>query len=140
MKVEDRMLRAAIEHYKRLACVTEGAKGVMWTLNTDPAFWSAVETSFRSPGARLSPRGRSISVMKADVHVKKDGKWYVATDLVTHIADQGRTRGAAIRNLTKGLREHYEVLVDLAPRKRGTKAPSTRRDATPSRRGRSRSR
>ena len=60
-KVEDRMLRAAIEHYKRLGCVTEGSEGVMWTVNTDPAFWSAVETSFRSPGERLSPRGRSRS-------------------------------------------------------------------------------
>ena len=69
-KVEDRILRAAIEHYKRLACVTEGAKGVMWTLNTDPAFWSTVETSFRSPSAKApftrrdatpSRRGRSRS-------------------------------------------------------------------------------
>ena len=60
-KVEDQMLRAAIEHYKRLACVTEGAKGVMWTLNTDPAFWTAVETSFKSPGRGLSRRGRSRS-------------------------------------------------------------------------------
>ena len=78
--------------------------------------------------------------MKAVVHVKKDGKWYVATDLVTHIADQGRTRDTAIRNLTKGLREHDEVMIDLALRKRGTKAPFTRPGAAPSPRGRSRSR
>ncbi|HLF06937.1 MAG TPA: hypothetical protein VI893_07200 [Thermoplasmata archaeon] len=36
-------LRAALEHYKRLGCVTEGSKGVMWTLNADPDFWKTVE-------------------------------------------------------------------------------------------------
>jgi len=59
--------------------------------------------------------------MKAVVQVKKDGKWYVATDLVRHVADQGRTREEAIRNLTKGLREHYEILLEMAPRKRDTR-------------------
>jgi len=59
--------------------------------------------------------------MKAVVQVKKDGKWYVATDLVTQVADQGRTREEAIRNLTKGLQGHYEVLLELAPRKRSTR-------------------
>jgi len=59
--------------------------------------------------------------MKAVVQVRKDGKWYVATDLVTHVADQGRTREEAIRNLTKGLREHYEILLEMAPRKRDTR-------------------
>ncbi len=66
-------------------------------------------------------RCASIPIVKAVVQVKKDGKWYVATDLVTHVADQGRTREEAIRNLTKGLQEHYEVLLELAPRKRGTR-------------------
>ncbi len=42
-KVMHATLRAAIEHYKRLGCVTEGSKGVMWTLNADPAFWGAVK-------------------------------------------------------------------------------------------------
>jgi len=58
--------------------------------------------------------------MKAIVQVKKEGKWYVATDLVTHVADQGKTRQQAVRNLSTGLREHYEILLQLAPRKRGT--------------------
>ena len=58
--------------------------------------------------------------MKALLQVKKEGKWYVATDLVTHVADQGKTRDEALRNLTKGLQEHYELLLELAPRKRGT--------------------
>ena len=58
--------------------------------------------------------------MKAVVQVKKEGKWYVATDLVTHVADQGKTRKEALESLTKGLQEHYEVLLELAPRKKGT--------------------
>ncbi len=37
-------LREAIEHYKRLGCVAEGSKGVMWTLNAEPEFWKVVET------------------------------------------------------------------------------------------------
>ncbi|HKZ48541.1 MAG TPA: hypothetical protein VJ397_07130 [Thermoplasmata archaeon] len=41
-KVMHSALRAAVEHYKRLGCVVEGSKGVMWTLNPDPEFWSAV--------------------------------------------------------------------------------------------------
>ena len=28
-------LREAIDHYKRLGCVAEGSKGVMWTLNVE---------------------------------------------------------------------------------------------------------
>jgi hypothetical protein len=32
-------LRQAIEHYKRLGCVSEGSKGVLWTLNVEPEFW-----------------------------------------------------------------------------------------------------
>ena len=42
-KVMHATLREAIEHYKRLGCVTEGSKGVMWTLNAEPEFWRAVE-------------------------------------------------------------------------------------------------
>ncbi len=37
-------LREALDHYKRLGCVTEGSKGVMWTLNVEPDFWKVVET------------------------------------------------------------------------------------------------
>ena len=34
-KVMHSAVRAAIEHYKRLSLVTEGSKGVMWTLNLE---------------------------------------------------------------------------------------------------------
>ncbi len=43
-KVMHPILREAIEHYKRLGCVTEGSKGVMWTLNPEPRFWNVVKT------------------------------------------------------------------------------------------------
>ncbi len=36
-KVAHATLRGAIEHYKRLGCVTEGSKGVMWTRAESPA-------------------------------------------------------------------------------------------------------
>jgi len=57
--------------------------------------------------------------MKAVVQVKKEGKWYVATDLVTHVADQGNTRHEALQNLSKGLREHHGLLLELAPEQAG---------------------
>jgi hypothetical protein len=37
--VAPRALRYAIDHYRRLGFVSEGSKGVMWTLNTDRGFW-----------------------------------------------------------------------------------------------------
>lgn len=41
-KVMHETLREAIDHYKRLGCVTEGSKGVLWTLNATPEFWKVV--------------------------------------------------------------------------------------------------
>ena len=43
-KVMHQTLRAVLEHYKRLGCVSEGSKGVMWTLNTNPEVWKRVRT------------------------------------------------------------------------------------------------
>ena len=43
-KVMHSTLRYAIEHYKRLGCVAEGSKGVMWTLNLEPEFWKVVDS------------------------------------------------------------------------------------------------
>ncbi|HKZ48644.1 MAG TPA: hypothetical protein VJ397_07655 [Thermoplasmata archaeon] len=59
--------------------------------------------------------------MKAVIQVRKEGKWYVATDLVTQVADQGKTEAQAVANLMRGLTERYEVLLELAPRKRGVR-------------------
>lgn len=59
--------------------------------------------------------------MKAIIDVRKEGKWYVATDLVTQVADQGMTRKEAVDNLMQSLRERYELLLELAPRRKGAK-------------------
>ncbi|MBI4015113.1 MAG: hypothetical protein HY362_00110 [Candidatus Aenigmarchaeota archaeon] len=55
--------------------------------------------------------------MEAIVQIKRDGKWFVATDLVTYVADQGLTREEAIQNLQTGLREHYKTLFHIAQKK-----------------------
>jgi predicted RNase H-like HicB family nuclease len=56
--------------------------------------------------------------IEAIVDVHREGRWYVAEDLVTNVADQGRTPADAIRNLKRGLRGHYRVLLEVA-RSRG---------------------
>jgi len=47
--------------------------------------------------------------MKAIVQVHKEGKYFVAEDLVTQVADQGLTKEEAIANLKKGLAERYRA-------------------------------
>ena len=37
--------------------------------------------------------------MKTIIQVHKEGKYYVATDVITNIADQGKTRAEAVANL-----------------------------------------
>jgi predicted RNase H-like HicB family nuclease len=54
--------------------------------------------------------------LKAVITVKKEGKFYVATDIVTNVADQGSTEKEAIARLKKGLEEHYQILMKLAPK------------------------
>lgn len=82
---------------------------------------SEAQEAVRSTDAfSLWPELYPFLLMRAVVQVKKEGRWYVATDLVTRVADQGKTREEALRNQTKGLQEHYEVLLALAPRKKGT--------------------
>ena len=58
--------------------------------------------------------------MKTIIQVHKEGKWYVAIDLVTNVADQGTTENAAIKNLRKGLEDHYQLLMELATKNRKT--------------------
>ena len=54
--------------------------------------------------------------LKAVISVKKEGKFYVATDLVTNVADQGTSEDEAISRLKQGLLEHYQLLMELAPK------------------------
>jgi predicted RNase H-like HicB family nuclease len=48
--------------------------------------------------------------MKTIIQVHKTGRFYVATDLITNVADQGATEKQALENLKKGLEEHYSIL------------------------------
>lgn len=56
--------------------------------------------------------------MKTLVQIHREGKFFVAVDLITNVADQGLTEEEAVSNLKKGLEEHYQVLLELAPRGR----------------------
>lgn len=50
------------------------------------------------------------------ISVRKEGKFYVATDPVTNVADQGATEEEAVERLKKGVEEHYQILMEKAPR------------------------
>jgi len=56
------------------------------------------------------------AAMKILIRVYKDGKFFVAEDLVTNVADQGSTEVEALAGLKKGLEEHYKILLELAPK------------------------
>jgi len=47
--------------------------------------------------------------MKTCIDVHKEGKYFVAVDLLTNVADQGFSEEEAVRNLRKGLEEHYSL-------------------------------
>ena len=53
--------------------------------------------------------------MKTLIEVHKEGNYFVAVDLLTNVADQGTSEEEAVRNLKKGLEEHYQLLIDLTP-------------------------
>ncbi|RZB28756.1 MAG: hypothetical protein SRB1_01812 [Desulfobacteraceae bacterium Eth-SRB1] len=54
--------------------------------------------------------------MKTIIQIHKEGKYFVAVDMTTNVADQGLTEEEAIKNLKKGLEEHYQILTELAPK------------------------
>lgn len=56
--------------------------------------------------------------MKTLVQIHREGKFFVAVDLITNVADQGLTEEEAVSNLKKGLEEHYQFLLELAPKGR----------------------
>ena len=47
--------------------------------------------------------------MKTLIEVHKEGKYFVAVDLLTNVADQGSSEEEAVGNLRKGLEEHYHL-------------------------------
>ena len=50
--------------------------------------------------------------MKNTIQIHKEGKYFVAADQVTNVADQGLTEEEALANLNKGLEEHYQILME----------------------------
>jgi predicted RNase H-like HicB family nuclease len=56
--------------------------------------------------------------MKTLIQIHKEGKFFVAADLITSVADQGLSEEEALANLKKGLEEHYQILLELAPKGR----------------------
>jgi len=56
--------------------------------------------------------------MRTLIQIHREEKYFVAIDLITNVADQGLTESEAIFNLKKGLEEHYQVLLELAPKGR----------------------
>ena len=56
--------------------------------------------------------------MKTIIEVHKEGDLYVAVDIVTNVADQGKTKEDAISNLKKGLEGHYQVLMEVSSKKK----------------------
>jgi predicted RNase H-like HicB family nuclease len=58
--------------------------------------------------------------MKTLIQIHNEGKYFVAIDSITNIADQGLTESEAVSNLKKGLEEHYQVLLELATKGRNS--------------------
>ncbi len=54
--------------------------------------------------------------LKTIISIQREGKYYVATDLITNVADQGKTEEEAISRLKQGLEEHYQILLEMAPK------------------------
>jgi predicted RNase H-like HicB family nuclease len=64
----------------------------------------------------ITNQNRSYLIMKTLIEVNKEGKYFVAIDLLTNVADQGLSESEAVQNLRKGLEEHYQLLIELTPR------------------------
>jgi len=56
--------------------------------------------------------------MRTIIQIHKEDKYFVAVDRITNVADQGLTEEEAVANLKKGLEEHYQILMELAPKER----------------------
>jgi predicted RNase H-like HicB family nuclease len=54
--------------------------------------------------------------MRTIIQIHKEDKYFVAIGLITNVADQGLTEVEAVANLKRGLEEHYQILMELAPK------------------------
>ena len=50
--------------------------------------------------------------MKISVTVHREGKWYVAADPVTGVANQGKSRNEALKNFQKAFELWFENAYD----------------------------
>jgi len=62
----------------------------------------------------------NLELVKTLIQTHKEGKYFIAIDLITNVADQGLTESEAVLNLKKGLEEHYQVLLELATKGRNS--------------------
>ena len=69
-------------------------------------------------GLALSRNMHNLELVKTLIQTHKEGIYFIAIDLITNVADQGLTEREAVSNLKKGLEEHYQVLLELAPKER----------------------
>jgi len=53
--------------------------------------------------------------MKILADLYREGRFFIARDLLTKIADQGLTGNEAVQNLKKGVADHCQLLVELNP-------------------------
>jgi hypothetical protein len=53
--------------------------------------------------------------MKILVEMYREGRFFIARDLLTKIADQGLTENEAVRNLKKGVEDHCRLLIEMNP-------------------------
>jgi hypothetical protein len=53
--------------------------------------------------------------MKILIEIYREGRFFLARDLLTKIADQGLTEQEAVQNLKKGVGDHYQLLIEMTP-------------------------
>lgn len=53
--------------------------------------------------------------MKILIEIFREGRFFIARDLLTKIADQGLSENEAVQNLKKGLGDHYRILIEMNP-------------------------
>jgi hypothetical protein len=53
--------------------------------------------------------------MKILVEMYREGRFFIARDLLTKIADQGLTENEAVQNLKRGVEDHCQLLIGMNP-------------------------
>ncbi|MFA5346717.1 MAG: hypothetical protein WC294_01145 [Methanoregula sp.] len=53
--------------------------------------------------------------MKTLIEIYREGRFFIAKDHLTKIGDQGLTESEAVRNLKKGIEDHFQLLIEMNP-------------------------